>query len=91
MNLRRPHAVVLAAALAAGVLAVVPPAAADVPGGPTVAQADNSFTSIVWRTYFPYEVGEIVAYHGATYRCLQAHTSLPEWEPDTTPPLWQQM
>ncbi|MEU1731715.1 carbohydrate-binding protein [Streptosporangium sp. NPDC020145] len=90
MNLRRPHAVVLAAALTAGVLAVVPPAAADVPGPPAPGSGDVAYCA-TWQIGMRYKVGELVIHNNATYRCLQAHTSLPEWEPDTTPPLWQQM
>lgn len=37
-----------------------------------------------------HEVGEIVAYEGAPYRCAQAHDSTGNtgWTPDRTPALW---
>ncbi len=41
-----------------------------------------------WQPYTPYAVGDRVIYQGQVYRCLQAHTSLPGWEPPNTPALW---
>lgn len=41
-----------------------------------------------WATGTSYSVGQIVAYDGATYRCIQAHTSEPGWTPASTPALW---
>src|SRR5829696_1278409 len=37
----------------------------------------------------PYAVGAVVSYGGSEYRCLQAHTSQPDWTPPATPALWQ--
>ncbi|WP_214411206.1 M28 family peptidase [Sphaerisporangium fuscum] len=42
-----------------------------------------------WQTYTAYAVGDVVTYQGVSYRCLQAHTSLPGWEPPNVPALWQ--
>ncbi|MFF4190714.1 M4 family metallopeptidase [Nonomuraea sp. NPDC001831] len=42
-----------------------------------------------WQTYTAYTAGQTVTYQGTSYRCLQAHTSLPGWEPPNTPALWQ--
>ncbi|MFI6178332.1 M4 family metallopeptidase [Nonomuraea sp. NPDC051191] len=42
-----------------------------------------------WQTYTAYTAGQTVTYQGVSYRCLQAHTSLPGWEPPNTPALWQ--
>src|SRR6185436_12506865 len=36
----------------------------------------------------PYVVGDLVTYNGRDYRCQQAHTSLPTWDPVSTPALW---
>lgn len=36
-----------------------------------------------------YAVGDQVTYGGNTYKCLQAHTSQPGWDPVSTPALWQ--
>ncbi len=41
-----------------------------------------------WRANTSYAVGSTVTYGGATYRCIQAHTSLPGWEPPNVPALW---
>lgn len=41
-----------------------------------------------WRTGTYYATGSTVTYGGATYRCLQAHTSLAGWEPPNVPALW---
>lgn len=34
-------------------------------------------------------VGDEVTYSGTRYRCLQAHTAQPGWEPPNTPALWE--
>lgn len=36
-----------------------------------------------------YNVGDQVTYQGNTYKCLQAHTSQPGWDPVDAPALWQ--
>jgi chitinase len=33
-------------------------------------------------------VGALVTYEGVVYRCIQAHTTLPGWEPPVVPALW---
>ena len=38
-----------------------------------------------------YAVGDIVAYGGALYRCVQAHTSQAGWTPDASRALWTPM
>ncbi|WP_433413650.1 M4 family metallopeptidase [Microtetraspora malaysiensis] len=42
-----------------------------------------------WATWTSYKAGDVVTYNGVRYRCLQAHTSLPGWEPPNVPALWQ--
>src|SRR5262245_39968233 len=43
-----------------------------------------------WLPNTPYAVGALVTYQGPTYKCIQAHTSLPGWEPSPqTAALWQ--
>ncbi|MNC19922.1 Chitinase A1 precursor [compost metagenome] len=42
-----------------------------------------------WTAGIAYKAGDVVAYNGASYTCLQAHTSLAGWEPATTPALWK--
>ncbi|MEV4223617.1 M28 family peptidase [Nonomuraea sp. NPDC049725] len=41
-----------------------------------------------WVAYTSYAAGDVVTYQGSSYRCLQAHTSLPGWEPTNVPALW---
>ncbi len=56
---------------------------------PTPTQTNNPGGT--WQTYTAYSAGATVTYGGATYRCLQAHTSLPGWEPPNVPALWQRL
>ncbi len=42
-----------------------------------------------WKANTAYRVGDIVAYNGKNYKCIQAHTSLTGWEPPNVPALWQ--
>lgn len=42
-----------------------------------------------WIAGHAYNAGDTVTYDGATYVCLQAHTSEVGWEPPSAPSLWQ--
>ncbi|AZM50318.1 dioxygenase [Streptomyces sp. WAC 06738] len=42
-----------------------------------------------WAAGTSYRSGDTVTYGGVTYRCLQAHTASPGWEPPNVPALWQ--
>ena len=42
----------------------------------------------VWTAWKDYIVGERVQYNSKLYKCIQAHTSQPDWAPDLTPALW---
>jgi chitin-binding protein len=44
-----------------------------------------------WAPGTFYSVGATVTYGGASYRCIQAHTSLVGWEPPNVPALWQRL
>lgn len=44
-----------------------------------------------WAPNTYYAVGAQVTYAGLTYRCRQAHTSLPGWEPPNVAALWLQV
>ncbi|GAA1347656.1 lytic polysaccharide monooxygenase [Saccharothrix algeriensis] len=44
-----------------------------------------------WAPGVSYPAGTQVTYSGASYRCLQAHTSLTGWEPPNTASLWQRL
>lgn len=44
-----------------------------------------------WSTGVACAVNDEVTYQGQTYRCLQAHTSLPGWTPAAVPALWSEV
>jgi chitinase len=44
-----------------------------------------------WAAYTAYTVGQVVSHNGGSYRALQAHTSLPGWEPSIVPALWSRL
>jgi hypothetical protein len=41
-----------------------------------------------WQVFVDYSVGNLVTYGGASYDCIQAHTSQTGWEPPNVPALW---
>lgn len=55
-----------------------------VPMGKATAAARGA-----WAPYVNYAVNDTVTYGGQTYRDIQAHTSLPGWEPPVVPALWE--
>ncbi len=44
-----------------------------------------------WRANVAVQVGDVFAYKGALWRCLQAHTTQGGWQPDKTPALWHKV
>ncbi len=42
-----------------------------------------------WAANTAYAINALVSYNGATYKCIQAHTSLTGWEPSAVPALWK--
>jgi chitinase len=55
-----------------------------------LAATNVSALAPAWDGNFkPYAVGTIVSYGGSEYKCIQAHTSQPDWTPPATPALWQ--
>ncbi|ABX04461.1 MAG TPA: hypothetical protein DEF47_20560 [Herpetosiphon sp.] len=58
---------------------------------PTMAPPPLTATPTLsaWQAYTNYSVGSLVQHNGINYRCIQAHTSLPGWEPQIVPALWQ--
>ncbi|MEV7011455.1 M28 family peptidase [Streptosporangium sp. NPDC051022] len=44
-----------------------------------------------WAAWKSYAAGDIVTYGGSSYRCIQAHTAYPGWEPPNVPALWQKI
>src|SRR3984957_17325860 len=57
---------------------------------PTGALAQASCTGVpAWSgNSVAYSVGQLVTYNGSEYKCLQAHTSQPAWDPADVPALW---
>ena len=55
----------------------------------TTGSASVAYAANPWATGVAYKVGDQVTYNGATYQCLQAHTSQPDWTPPAVPALWQ--
>ncbi|MCM3269523.1 M4 family metallopeptidase [Paenibacillus elgii] len=49
---------------------------------------DTASTVQPWAPYVAYKINDLVSYGGKTYKALQAHTSLPGWEPALVPALW---
>jgi chitinase len=55
-----------------------------------LATTNVSALAPAWDGNFKaYSVGTVVSYGGSEYRCIQAHTSQPDWTPPATPALWQ--
>ena len=59
----------------------------------TLTVDDNTALRMVefypeWTTDTDYAAGFKVQYGGKLYKCLQAHTSQPDWTPDAAPSLW---
>ena len=42
-----------------------------------------------WEIGIAYAAGQLRAYDGKLYKCVQAHTSQADWTPDATPALWK--
>lgn len=42
----------------------------------------------LWRSGASYIAGERAQYDGVLFKCVQAHTSQIDWNPDITPALW---
>ncbi|WP_026424313.1 lytic polysaccharide monooxygenase [Actinokineospora inagensis] len=55
---------------------------------PTTTTTTTPPQSGTWAAGTAYTAGTTVTYNGSSYRCLQSHTALAGWEPDTTPALW---
>jgi chitinase len=51
---------------------------------PTVVKSEERGE---WQLYTAYNVGDVVSYQRQLFKCLEAHTSLPGWEPPNVPAL----
>ncbi|MGW0436697.1 lytic polysaccharide monooxygenase [Micromonospora sp. NPDC003197] len=58
---------------------------------PTTSPTTPPPTGGTWTAGTAYQIGGVVTYGGATFRCRQAHTAIPGWEPPNVPALWQQV
>lgn len=67
-----------------------PPAPSPTPT-PTAAPTTPPAPGGSWTAGRAYQVGDQVTYGGLTYRCRQAHTAIPGWEPPHVPALWTQV
>ncbi|MFF0577829.1 dioxygenase family protein [Streptosporangium saharense] len=56
---------------------------------PTPTQTGNPGGT--WAAWTSYNAGDVVSYGGSNYRCIQAHTAYPGWEPPNVPALWQRV
>jgi subtilisin family serine protease len=54
-------------------------------------RVDPSGGGTAWAPWTAYAAGATVTFEGATYRCLQPHTSQPGWTPAAVPALWQRL
>ena len=54
----------------------------------TSASPSPTAKATAWAPFTDYAVGDLVTYEGVTYRVLEAHTSLPGWEPPALPSLF---
>lgn len=46
---------------------------------------------LLWASGIAYAVGDRRQYNGLLYRCVQAHTSQPDWTPPVVPALWMRI
>lgn len=67
------------------------PTRTNTPVGPTPTRTNTPTSGAQpWDgNNHPYAVNDLVTYLGNTYKCIQAHTSLPTWDPVSAPALWQ--
>ncbi|GAA0618595.1 lytic polysaccharide monooxygenase [Kutzneria viridogrisea] len=72
-----------------------PPTTTTTPPPTTTTTVPTTTTAVpggtAWTAGNAYKAGDVVTYDGASYKCSQAHTALPGWEPSTTPALWQKV
>lgn len=58
---------------------------------PTKAPTSAPPAAKAWAPYTDYKAGDLVSYKKATYRVLEAHTSLPGWQPPKVPQLFAKL
>lgn len=45
----------------------------------------------IWRAGLAAQIGDVYAYDGHLWKCIQAHTTQSTWTPDITPALWRKV
>ncbi|MFB9878304.1 carbohydrate-binding protein [Planobispora siamensis] len=83
---RAALAVLATLAMASAGLATATVATANAATAPRAAAV---LAAPAWQPYTSYAVGAQVSYNGVDYQAIQAHTSLPGWEPPNVPALWK--
>lgn len=58
------------------------------PAGEVFLSAAECAAAVPWAPSTSYRVGALVTFQGATYQCIQAHTSQADWTPSAVPALW---
>ncbi|MEV4845427.1 lytic polysaccharide monooxygenase [Micromonospora matsumotoense] len=61
------------------------------PGPTPTTPAPSPTVGGTWAAGRSYQVGDLVTYQAVSYRCRQAHTAIPGWEPPYVPALWTQV
>lgn len=56
-----------------------------------VTAAEHTYYFAEWDEGVTYAVDNIRRYEGNLYKCIQSHTSLKEWSPDTAVSLWKKI
>lgn len=67
---------------------LVPSAPASNPVVVQPTQSPSQSGQTTWVTNYNYTVGTKVTFNGVVYVCIQPHTSLAHWTPDSTASLW---
>jgi predicted carbohydrate-binding protein with CBM5 and CBM33 domain len=67
------------------------PTATSSPRPPSPTPSPTNNPGGTWAPNQAYAAGATVTYGGLSYRCRQAHTSLPGWEPPNVPALWERI
>ncbi|WP_067508065.1 carbohydrate-binding protein [Actinoplanes sp. TFC3] len=75
-----------------------PPAAPSSPSpsapasaSPTPSATPTTPAVAAWAAFTDYKAGDVVSFQGAKYEVLEAHTSLPGWEPTALPSLFKKL
>ncbi|WP_305785221.1 carbohydrate-binding protein [Symbioplanes lichenis] len=58
---------------------------------PSASPTPSETAAPAWKTFVDYQAGDVVSFEGAEYEVLEAHTSLPGWEPTALPALFKKL